>query len=57
MSASPGLVDFAVWLVDGILHLPVGQVKVLGRFVFEEINLLIHHTWENFFLLVIMTRG
>ena len=40
MSESPRLVDF-------ILHLPDGQVKVLGEF-FQEIN-LIHCTCEYFF--------
>ena len=28
----PGLVNFAVGLMDFILHLPEGQVKVLGEF-------------------------
>ena len=30
MSDSPGLVNFAVGLVDFIFHLPNGQVKILG---------------------------
>ena len=34
MSGSPGLVDFAVGLVDFTLHLPDGKVKVLGEFFF-----------------------
>ena len=41
MSDRPGLVDFAVLLVDFILHLPERQVKVFGVFLFEEINLFI----------------
>ena len=31
---SPGLVDFAIWLVNSVLNLPNGQVKY-----FEEFNL------------------
>ena len=34
-SDSPGLVDFVVGIVEFILHLPHGQVKVLGKFFFE----------------------
>ena len=34
-SDSPGLVDFVVGLVEFILHLPDGQVKVFGKFFFE----------------------
>ena len=30
-SDSPGLVDFVVGLVEFILHLPDGQVKVFGK--------------------------
>ena len=30
-SDSPGLVDFVVGLVECILHLPDGQVKVFGE--------------------------
>ena len=33
-SDSPGLVDFKVGLVEFILHLPDGQVKVFGNFFF-----------------------
>ena len=47
MSNSPGLVDFAVRLVDFILHLPNGQVKFWVNF-WEEIY-LIHCTNKNFF--------
>ena len=32
-SDSPGLVNFAVGLVEFILHLPDGQVKVFGEIV------------------------
>ena len=45
MSDSLGLVDFAVGLVDFILHLPDRQVKVLGGFFFYEICML---TCDNF---------
>ena len=38
MSDSPGLVDFAVGLVDFTLNLPKGQVKALGGIFFEEIR-------------------
>ena len=34
VSDSPGLVDFAIWLVNFVLNLPDGQVKY-----FEEFNL------------------
>ena len=37
MADSPGLLDFAVGLVDFALNLPEGQVKVLGEIVFGEI--------------------
>ena len=48
---SPRLADFAVGLVNLILHLPNGQVKVLVECFFEEIN-LIRRICENFFGLV-----
>ena len=38
VSDSPGLVDFAVRLVDFTLNLPKGQVKALGEIFFEEIQ-------------------
>ena len=34
-SDSPGLVGFVVGLVEFILHLPDGQLKVFGKFFFE----------------------
>ena len=37
-SDSPGLVDFAVGLVDFTLNLPKGQVKALREIFFEEIR-------------------
>ena len=59
MANCPGLVDFVVGLVDFILYLPGGQVKVLGVFLFfffffEKIN-LIHCTFDYFFRLVKIT--
>ena len=39
-------------MLDFILHLPDGQVELLGDLFFEEISLLIHHTCKNFFWLV-----
>ena len=46
MSDSLVLVDFAVGLVDFILHLPDRQLKVLDEF-FWKIN-LIYRTCESF---------
>ena len=31
MSDSPGLLDFAIGLVNSVLYLPEGQVKFLGN--------------------------
>ena len=45
-SDSPGLVKFAIGLVDFILHLPNGQLNILGS-----------HTYKNFFGLVKMILG
>ena len=50
MSDSPRLLNIAVRLVDLILHMPDGQVKVLGKFLFETVN-LIHCTCKHFFFL------
>ena len=36
-SDSPGLVNFVVWLVEFILHLPDGQVKVFWEFIFLKL--------------------
>ena len=44
MSNSPGLVDFAIRLVNSVLNLPDGQVKFFEEFKLQtnyEINLLI----------------
>ena len=44
VSDSPGLVDFAIWLVNSVTNLPDGQVKFFEEFKLQkncEINLLI----------------
>ena len=44
MSDSPGLVDFAIGLVNSVINLPVGQMKFFEEFKLQkncEINLLI----------------
>ena len=44
MSESPGLVDFAIGLVNSVINLPDGQVNVFEEFKLQknwEINLLI----------------
>ena len=50
MSNSPVLADFSVGLVGFILHLPDGQVKVLGEIFFAENSW--KYTSKNFFGLV-----
>ena len=56
MSDSPGLVDFAIGLVNSVINLPDGQVKFFEEFKLQkncEINLLI----KTFFGLVEMIFG
>ena len=36
MSDSPGPVDFAVGVVNSVLNLPEGQVKVFGKFRLQK---------------------
>ena len=36
MSDSPGLVDFAIGLVNPVLKLPEGRVKILGKFKLQK---------------------
>ena len=36
MSDSPGLVDFAIGLVNPVLNLPKGQVKFWGKFKLQK---------------------
>ena len=44
MSDSPGLVDFAIGLVNFVLNLPNGQVKI-----FEEFKLQKNCEFPNYF--------
>ena len=37
VSDSPGLVDFAIELVNPVLNLPKGQVKFCGKFKLQKI--------------------
>ena len=56
MSDSPGLVDFAIGLVNCVINLPGGHVNFFEEFKLQkncEINLLI----ETFFGLVEMIFG
>ena len=56
MSDSPGLVDFAIRLVNSVLNLPIGQGKFFEEFKLQkncEINLLI----KTFLGLVEMILG
>ena len=56
VSDSPGLVDFAIGLVNSVIYLPDGQVKFFEEFKLQkncEINLLI----KTFFGLVEMIFG
>ena len=49
MSGSPGLVDFAMGLVNSVINLPDGQVNFFEEFKLQkncEINLLIKMFWE-----------
>ena len=53
MSDSPGLLDFAIGLVNSVINLPDGQVKFFEEFKIQEnceINLLI----KTFLVLVEM---
>ena len=48
MSDSPGLVDFAIGLVNSVLNLPDGQVKVFEEFELEK-NCEINSAHQNVF--------
>ena len=57
MSDSPGIVDFAIGLVNSVLNLPDGQVKYFEEFNLQknsEINFLLI---KKFWGLVVMTFG
>ena len=48
MSDSPGLVNFAIGLVNSVINLPDGQMKVFEEFKLQkncEINVLIKTFW------------
>ena len=56
LSDSPGLADFAIWLVNSVINLPNGQVNFFEEFKLQkncEISLLI----KTFFGLVEMIFG
>ena len=36
VSDSPGLLDYAIGLVNSVLYLPEGQVKFLGKFKLQK---------------------
>ena len=40
VSDSPGLVDFAVGLVNSVINLPDGQVNFLGRYSYYRRNVI-----------------
>ena len=48
MSDSPGLVDFAIGLVNFVLNLPDGQVKFLEEFKLQK-NCEINSAHQNVF--------
>ena len=48
MSDSPGLVDFAIGLVNFVLNLPDGQVKFLEEFKLQK-NCEINSAHQNAF--------
>ena len=56
MSDSPGLVDFAIGLVNSVLNLPDGQVKFFEEFKLQKIC-EINSAHQNVFGLVEMTFG
>ena len=56
MSDSPGLVDFAIGLVNSVINLPDGQVKFFEEFKSQK-NCEIHLLIETFWGLVEMTSG
>ena len=48
MSDSPGLVDFAIGLVNSVLNLPDGQVEFFEEFKLHE-NCVINPTYQKSF--------
>ena len=45
VSDSPGLVDFAIWLVNSVVNLPDGQVMFFEQFELEK-NYEIKSIWD-----------
>ena len=45
-SDSPGLVDFAIGLVNSVLNLPDGQVKIFEEFKLHK-NCVINPAYQN----------
>ena len=56
MSDSPGLVDFAIRLVNSVINLPDGQVSVFEEFKLQK-NCEISFLIKTFFGLVEMIFG
>ena len=56
VSDSPGLVDFAIGLVNSVLNLPDGQVKYFEEFNLQK-NCEINSTQQKILGLVEMTFG
>ena len=56
MSDSPGLVDFAIGLVNSVINLPDGQVKCFEEFELQK-NCEIHLLITTFLGLVEMMFG
>lgn len=55
-SDSPGLVDFAIGLVNSVLNLPDGQVKIFEEFKLHK-NCVINPAYQNDLGLVEMNFG
>jgi len=56
VSDSPGLVDFAIGLVNSVFNLPNGQVKLFEEFKLQK-NYEINSAQQNVFGLVEMMFG
>ena len=56
MSGSPGLVDFAIGLVNSVINLPDGQVNFFEQFKLQK-NCEIHLLIKTFLGLVEMMSG
>ena len=56
VSDSPGLVDFAIGLVNSVLNLPDGQVKIFEEFKLHK-NCVINPAYQNILGLVEVNFG